>query len=279
MSVRIFTDSTADFPSDMRDRLTVIPLTIHFGEEEFVDGVTISHTEFYNRLASGNVLPTTSQATPDSFDHCFREAVSAGDSVVVITIASALSGTCQSATIAAADYPGKVFVVDSENVTIGAGVLVQQALNMADQGKSAEEIAAHLTEIRSKIRVIGVLDTLEYLRRGGRISKAAAFAGGILSIKPLVCVRDGEIKAIGKARGVNQGIEMLLKEIQASGGVDYSRPAMLGYTGNSSELLDKFRQTCLDRGDPLGKLPYTAIGSVVGTHVGPGAYAAAYFVK
>lgn len=278
MSIRIVTDSTADYPQSIRNRVTIVPLTIHFGDEEFVDGVTITHKEFYDKLTSGTVLPTTSQATPEAFDQVFREAAAAGDSVIVITIASQLSGTCQSATIAAADYPGKVFVVDSQNVAIGAGILVQHALALVDAGVSAAEIAAELTKQRDRIRLIAVLDTLEYLKRGGRISKTVAFAGGLLSIKPVISVQDGVIHSLSKARA-RQGGEMLLKEIENAGGVDTTMPALLGYTGNSDELLQKFITDCAARELPLANLPYTVIGSVVGTHAGPGAYAVAFFVK
>ena len=278
MSVRIITDSTSDCPERVREHLTVVPLTVHFGEEEYIDGVTITHAEFYRKLAEGSVLPTTSQATPDNFDQVFRKVVETGDTAVVITIASEMSGTCQSAAIAASEYPGKIFVVDSSNVTIGAGVLVTRAFDLAQQGLSAEEIAAKINEEKKNVRVLAILDTLEYLKRGGRISRTAAFAGGILSIKPLVSVKNGVIEAIGKARGVNQGIETLIKAV-ADAGMDESMPACLGYTGTSSELLDKFRKVCAERNNPLAELPEVDIGSVVGTHAGPGAYAAAFFVR
>lgn len=279
MSVRIISDSTADYPEEIREKVTVIPLTIRFGDKEYVDGVTITHTEFYHKLETESVLPTTSQATPDTFSKYFAQAVEAGDSVVVITIASELSGTCQSAMIAAANYPGKVFVVDSRNVTIGAGVLVSYAVKMAEAGKSAEEIADCLMNERKNVRVMAVLDTLEYLKRGGRVSKTVAFAGGILNIKPVACVVDGEIKVIGKARGTKQGVEVLLKEIEKAGGVDDTRPACLGYTGVSGQLLDAFCEECKARKNPIAELPKTGIGSVVGTHAGPDAYAVAFFLK
>ena len=151
MSVRIITDSTSDLTPEVRARVGVIPLSIRFGEEEYIDGVTITTDEFYRKLSGGSVLPTTSQATPASFEKLFRETVEAGDTAVVITIASGLSGTYQSGVIAAEDYPGKIFVVDSENVAIGAGILVEYALKLADQGMEAGRIAAELTKLRSKV--------------------------------------------------------------------------------------------------------------------------------
>ena len=174
MSVRIVVDSTADLRDGLQARLTVVPLTIHFGEEEYIDGVTIDGHGFYEKLVESDAMPTTSQATPYQFQQVFEAAVEAGDSVVCITVASKLSGTYQSAVIAADDYDGQVFVVDSESVAIGSGILAEYALRLADEGKTAAEIAQAVTEIRGRVRVLAMLDTLEYLKKGGRISPAAA---------------------------------------------------------------------------------------------------------
>lgn len=278
--VRIVVDSTADLPAAVRSRLTVVPLNIIFGTEEYIDGVTIDHKRFYERLVESDVLPTTSQPTPESFARVFRQARSQDEDVVVLTVSSKLSGTCQSATIAAEDYPGHVFVVDTQNVALGSGILAELALQLADAGMSAADIAARLTMERENVRLIAMLDTLEYLKRGGRISKTAAFAGGLLSIKPVIEVRNGEISMLGKARGSKQGNNLLVKEIQASGGVDFTKPLMLGYTGLNDMLLRKYIEdsSILWQGN-VTELPYTLIGSVVGTHAGPGAVAVAFFVN
>ena len=175
MSVRIVIDSTADVAPEIAGRFAVVPLTVTFGTEEFVDGVTISHQEFYNRLIESDVMPTTSQATPAAFDAVLSEIAAAGDTAVIITLAHQLSGTCQSARLAAAEYR-EFYVVDSGSVTIGAGILAEYALNCADSGMSAREIAAALEEKKKDICLIAMLDTLEYLKRGGRISAAVAMA-------------------------------------------------------------------------------------------------------
>ncbi len=278
MGVRILVDSTADVTDELKKRLYIVPLTINFGEEEFIDGVTINHKQFYEKLIESDVLPTTSQASPDAFDGFFKEAVDAGDSVVAITISSKLSGTCQSANIAAAEYSGKVFVVDSKSVAIGTGILAKMAIDFADSGLSAEEIHKKLCVERENIRVIALLDTLEYLKRGGRISKTTAMAGTLLSIKPVVEIRDGEVGILGKARGSKQGNNLLVKEIEDSGGVDFSKPFLLGFTGLDDTMLKKYIQDSafLWQGQ-TEELPYTVVGSVVGTHIGPGVVAAAYF--
>ena len=280
MSVKIVVDSTTDLIPAVKERLTVVPLTIRFGETDYIDGVTITHKEFYEKLVESDVLPTTSQATPDSFDRIFRQAKEDGDEVVVLIIASKLSGTYQSAMIAAEDYPGMVFVVDSQTVAIGAGILAELALRLVDKGMSAADIALRLVAERENVRLIAMLDTLEYLRKGGRISKTAAVAGGLLSIKPVIAVKEGEIVILGKARGSKQGNNLLVKEIQSAGGVDFDKPVLLGYTGLSDVLLQKYIddsaslwEGCTD------ELHSTIIGSTVGTHAGPGAVAAAFFSK
>lgn len=278
MGVRIIVDSTADLIPEVQAKVTVVPLTIHFGEEEFIDGVTINSKLFYEKLVESDTLPSTSQATPFAFEKVFREAVAAGDTVVAITISSKLSGTYQSAVIAAGEFPGKVFVVDSQSVAIGSAILIQYALGLAQQGMDAENIVWKLMQKRESIRVIAMLDTLEYLKRGGRISKTVAFAGSLLNIKPVICIEDGEIKILGKARGSKQGNNLLVQEIGKAGGVDFGKPLLLGYTGLSDVLLQKYiTDSAALWADYRSDLPITVVGSVVGTHAGPGAVAVAFF--
>lgn len=177
MKVRIIVDSTVDVTPEIKERLTVVPLTVHFGEEEYVDGVTITHHEFYEKLVESDVLPRTSQATPIVFSEIFEEVVNAGESAVVLTLASELSGTCLSATLAALEYPDRIFVVDTRTVAIGSGILAELALQLADSGMEAKEIAERITQETDHVCLIALLDTLEYLKKGGRISKVEAFAG------------------------------------------------------------------------------------------------------
>lgn len=278
MSVRIIVDSTTDLPEQTARRVTVVPLTIHFGEQQYVSGVDIDARKFYEMLVEGDVLPTTSQPTPYAFTQVFQEAVDAGDTVVCITVSSKLSGTYQSACIAAADFPGKVFVVDSLTVAIGGGILTEYALSLTEKGMDAEEIAWKLMQKREKVRLLALLDTLEYLKKGGRISSAVAFAGGLLNIKPVIAVADGEVKMLGKARGSKQGNNLLVQEIDKAGGVDFEKPLLLGYTGLSDALLQKYivDSAALWQGK-VEQLPVSIVGSVVGTHAGPGAVAVAFF--
>ena len=277
MKTRIIVDSTADLTSEYKARVHTVPLTVHFGEEEYIDGISIDHKTFYEKLVESDVLPTTSQATPDAFIQAFEKAKEAGESAVVITLASAFSGTYQSAMIAAADYEN-IYVVDSASAAMGSGILVELACRLLDEGKTAEEIAAILEDEKKKIVVVALVDTLEYLKRGGRISKTVAFAGGILNIKPVLSVVDGQINMLGKARGSKMGNNLLVQEIDKAGGIDFSKPVLLGYSGISDALLLKYIEDSkhLWEGN-LQEVRYTTVGSVIGTHAGPGAVVVAFF--
>ena len=278
MGIQIVIDSTTDLPAQAAEQVKIVPLTIHFGEQQYVSGVDIDARSFYEKLVESDVLPTTSQPTPAAFADVFQAAVEAGDEVVCITISSKLSGTFQSASIAAMDFPGKVFVVDSRTVTLGCGILTQYALDLAKQGISARELAQRVEKKREKVRLLALLDTLEYLKKGGRISSTVAFAGGLLNIKPVICVAEGEVKLLGKARGFRQGSNLLVQQIEKAGGVDFDLPVLLGYTGLSDAMLKKYMEDSAQLWQGrVDSLPVSIVGSVVGTHAGPGAVAVAFF--
>lgn len=279
MKVQIILDSTVDVPEQIRAQCRVVPLTVRFGSEEFIDGVTLDKQEFYRRLAECEELPTTSQASPAAFARVFDEVTRAGDSAIVITIAAKLSGTYQSACIAAEGYEN-VFVVDSQSAAVGSGVLAEYALECAARGMEARELAQHLTERSADIRVIALLDTLEFLKRGGRISAAVAFAGGILNVKPVIGIRDGEVSLIGKARGTGRGSELLKTKIRESGGIDFTMPVLLGYSGVNDELLKKYVEENRPLWEQYMSEPRAELlCSVIGTHTGPGVVGVAYFHK
>ena len=173
MNVRIISDSTADVSRETREKITVIPLSLFFGEEEYIDTVTITYREFYEKLIESDELPRTSQANPESFREVFEDVAKNDETAVLITLSSTFSGTYQSALIAAEDYEDRIFVVDSKNATIGSGILVELAVKLSEEGLSAKEIYERLLEEREKICLMGIVDTLEYLKKGGRISKTA----------------------------------------------------------------------------------------------------------
>ena len=280
MSVRIITDSGIDLPGELDPRLTVIPLGITFGTTTYADGVDLTNDRFYEMLIESDELPKTSQATPYAYQQVLEQVRSAGEEAVVITLSSALSGTYQSAVTAAADYP-EVHVVDSKNVTIGQSLLVLYALRLVDEGLGAAEIAEKVEAVVGRVCLLALLDTLEYLKRGGRIPKSVGAIGELLSIKPVVGVEDGEVVMLGKARGSKNGRNQLHQQVEKYG-IDFTMPVLLGYTGLSDKLLRKY----LDDNRAIWEhvvaeedLPIASVGATIGTHVGPGAIALAFFAK
>ena len=278
MNIRIITDSASDLRPPHRPEVTVLPMTITFGAEEYQDGINLTHHQFYEKLIEGDDLPTTSQISPAQFEEAFRAAVEAGEQVVAVVLSAKLSGTYQSACIAAEEFPGKVFVVDSANATIGELVLVERAVELMDQGLEAAAIAARLEQEQEDIRLVGLLDTLEYLKTGGRVAASVAMGGGLLSIKPVVAVQEGEVVMLGKARGSKNGNNLLVQEIRKTSGVDFDRPYLLGYTGLEDSLLQKYiADSAALWTEHTDALPIGTIGGTIGTHVGPGAVAVAFF--
>ena len=280
MAVKIVIDSASDITPQQAQELGIIhlPLKVIFGQEEYEDAVNLSHREFNEKLIESDTLPTTCQIPPDSFDQAFRKISEVGDTCVALTISSKLSGTYQSAVIAAQEYPGKVFVVDTLNACIGERILALPALNLANAGHSAEAIAAELEEWKRKIRLLALLDTLEYLKKGGRISKATALAGSLLSIKPVIAVENGEVVMVGKARGSRQGNNLLRELVDKCGGINFDLPYCLAYTGLSDALLQKYIADSAQLWEGhTDRLPISTIGCTIGTHVGPGAVAVAFF--
>lgn len=282
MAVKFIVDSACDILPEEAKELGIIhlPLKVLFGENEYADSVDLSHEEFYEKLVESDVLPKTSQVPPADFEDAYRKVTEENNEAVVITVSGKLSGTYQSAMIAREDFEGKVFVVDSENVAIGERILVYRGLEYAKMGLKASEIADKLNEDKKKIRLMALLDTLEYLKKGGRISSAVAFAGGLLSIKPVVAVENGEVSLIGKARGSKQGNNLLRELVAKSKGIDFEKPFSLAYSGLSDKLLKKYIEDSAELWKRhTENLPIYTIGCAIGTHVGPGAIAVAFFEK
>ena len=274
--IRIVTDSASDILKPFPENLTVLPITIRFGDEEFRDGVDITHQQFHEKLLEDDFFPTTSLISPAAFAEVYREAFRRGETVIVICLSGKLSGTYQSAVVAAEDAPGEVYVVDSRNVTAGERLLVEYALRMVSEGVSARNIVRTLEQARERIHILGLLDTLEYLKKGGRISKTVAFVGEVMAIKPVVTVAEGEVSILGKARGSKNGSNFLIKEIEKCGGVNFRLPYCVGYTGLSDAILQKYIRDSeqIWQGHDL---PIHTVGATIGTHVGPNAIVVAFF--
>lgn len=276
--IRIITDSTSDLSPARQEALgvDVIPLSVHFGEEVFRDGVDITNAEFYDRLSKVDTLPTTSQINPEVFANVFRKYLDQGDQIVGIFISGAMSGTCQSALIARdmVDGEDRIHVVDSRTVTFALGLLVEVAATLRDQGLSAGELAAKLEELAGRLRLLAVVDTLKYLKMGGRISTASAVVGALLNINPIITIENGLVEGIGKARGRKAAFQWIAKRMEKEA-PDLSLPVSFGHT-NAPEAMAECQAFFADTIG--GATVHTSnIGSVVGTHVGPGATGIVYF--
>ena len=258
----------------------MIPMEISFGDETYFDGVTLSRNEFFEKLVETDVFPKTSQINKFRFIEEFEKAVQDESEAVCIVMSSKLSSTYQSAADAAKSFGGRVRVIDSKNACIGERILIDYAQKLIAEGCALDEIENSLNAVKSKVRVLGLLNTLQYLQKGGRISLITAFAGGLLNIKPVVAVKEGEVKLVGKALGSKKGNNLLVQMIEKSGGIDFDMPYVAGYSGLSDEILKKYlSDSAYLWRDSTDSVPSYQIGSTIGAHVGPGAIAVAFFSK
>lgn len=266
--IRIVTDSTSDILPDEAERLgiDVVPLTVRFGEEQFRDGVDLTPDAFYRRLPTTSVQPSTSQPTPEQFAEVYRRHVGAGDSVVSIHISALLSGTLQSASLAAQEFPaGAVHVVDSMTVSAGLQILVRGVLGDIGSGATIDEVEERTMGRRGRVGVYVLLDTLTYLQRGGRIGRAQGLVGGILNVKPLLTVTDGEVHPQARVRSRQQGITKIVELAAAQRPLD----ALAVFHCGAPELIDLIAPR-LRADHPGVELMVGQLGAVVGTYSGPG---------
>lgn len=279
MAVKLIIDAGCDLSQAQAQDLGVIlvPMTVHFGDEEYRSGIDLTHEEFYNKLAKSKELPTTSQPTPYHFEQVFQQVKDSGNEAVVLCVSSSLSGTFQSATIAAADFSDCIYVVDTRAVSIAQKILLDYAISLKKHGACAKEIAAELEKKKADVCAYGAVDTLEYLMKGGRLSKAAGAVGSVLGIRPILYLSNGELAVAGKARGPKAAITMTHNLI-AEVGIDYSMPVGIGYTGNDASVIDPY----LNAPNSVWSgydVPVYNVGSTVGTHTGPGLFIVAFFKK
>lgn len=280
MSIRFLCDSTCDLtPQQAAEAgIAIIPLKVLFGEEEYYDRVDMQPEEFFARLTASRELPKTSQPSPEAFLPSFREAKEAGDDLICILLAGALSGTCQSALIAKdiVEYD-RIHIIDSGQASLGVQLLLSRALVLAKQGETAERIVEILEREKKQICIYLMVDTLLYLQKGGRLSMTGMVAGNALNLRPVLAVREGGVHVAGLARGMKGTWEKVMKLLEKDGGMDEERGYILGYTGKR-ECLDGFERFAADRlSVPCAHT--VAVGCVIGVHVGPGANAIAVFLK
>ena len=287
--LQIISDSGSDILQNeaVQNNIIVLPLKVNIGGKEYLDGKTIGHEEFYEKLIETDVMPITSQIPPAEYEEAFRGAVQEKKEILCITISSKLSGCYQSARIAREDvledFPkAEIYVIDSENACLGQKILVELAIRLRNDGLSVMEIAEQIEIMKKRVRLIALIDTLEYLIKGGRLSRGAGMVAGVLSIKPVIAVEGGEVVVFGKARGSKNMNNKLTEMVNKAGGIDFSLPFSLAYSGLSRCLLDKY---IADSGYlfqdyvSAGELPVACIGATIGTHAGPGAIGVAFFAK
>ncbi len=275
--VAIVTDSTADLPADLRERhgIVVVPLNVHFGDEVFRDQIDLSTDEFLSRLERSPVLPRTSQPAPAVFEDTFRRLAADHDAVVAVLISSKLSGTLQSATIAAEAVRETipVEIVDSLNGSMGLGLQAMRAAELAGRGLDAPAIAARLRTETTANHVVFYVDTLEHLQRNGRIGRAAALIGGMLQLKPLLRVDEGQVVPFERTRTRAKAIQGLVDFVRELPHVE--RLSAL-YTGRADGAAFADRLAA-ETGVPRDAIPVVQMGPVITSHVGPGAMGVAVF--
>ena len=282
MAIKLMIDSASDIGREEAEAMGVelLPMVISIGEKDYYDGVDLLPLQFYEKLIESDTLPKTSQITQYRFEEAFERLTANGDEIVLITISSKLSGTWSSACLAARNFEGRVFVVDSMNACIGERLLCQYAIRLLDTGLSAKEIAEELDRVKSRIMVMAMVNTLEYLKKGGRVSALTAFAGEMLAIKPVIMIMDGEVKVVGKARGSKNANNLLSSLAEQKGGIDFSMPYGTVWSGCDRSMLDKYiaDSAHLWQAD-TDRVPSYMLGGTIGTHIGPGAIGVAFFAK
>ncbi|MBP1758238.1 MAG: degV family protein [Firmicutes bacterium] len=279
IALQIVTDSTCELTKEDQDRLGVIvvPLTVHFTDASYRDGIDLTREEFYNKLEQAETMPTTSMVPPEQFEEVFSACVDRGDDVVGIFISSDISGTYHAACIASESFPvGRVSVIDSRSASMSLALLVLEAVKLRDAGSSAAELVEQMKPLIKNVRFFAAVNTLKYLRKGGRISATSAVVGEVLGIKPIVTIVDGTIHSIGKARGMTSAIKHLLQEAMRQM-PDLCHEFVFAHTG-APELLEKAISQIKG---PLGLKSYFTceLGATIGTYAGRGCVGVAYIAE
>lgn len=285
MSIKLIIDSASDINKEEADELKIImlPMEVQIGSQTYLDGVDLTPQQFYEKLIESDDLPKTTQINPYRFVEAYKKAIDNGDEAIVITISSKLSGSYRNAVLAAKEldaYENKIYVIDSLNASIGERLLIQYALKLINEKKNIKDIVSQLNKRKNDIKFLAMLDTLKYLKKGGRISSLVAFSGELLSIKPVISIVNGEVKLIGKARGSKNGKNLLNKLLEDCGGINFDMPYGVIYSGTSDYTIKKY---LLDSQhfyqDKADFIPIYVLGCTIGTHIGPGGIGVAFFAN
>ena len=278
--IKIMTDSTSDIDLEYAKTLNIdiIPLKVIFDKKEYKDRIDLQPDQFYQLLTSSDILPTTSQPSPQDFLNVYETAKTKNETVIVITLSSQLSGTYQSACIAKdlAEYD-HIHVIDSLNATQGLRLIVEKAVQLRELGLSANQIVEQIEDYKKRVHIFAYVDTLEYFYKGGRLSKTSATVGTMLKLKPIVGLNNGRLDVFAKARGTLKATAKIIDIINEHGEIDFNEPISIGYTGNDDGL-DKF-ENILKETFPFQNILHGCVGPVIGTHAGPGARLIAYVKK
>lgn len=279
MSFHIITESSSDIDQNEAKQMniTVLPIHLHIGEEDYIDGITLSKNRFYELLIEEDYLPKTSQITPFEYEKAIEDANEEG--CIIITIANELSGCYRNACFASENITN-AYVIDSRSACLGQYILVKRAVQLRDEGKTIEETVQILEKEKENVRIIALMNTLEYLKKGGRISAVAYAAGALLGIKPVISIEEGKINVLGKARGSKSGNNMLINQVKKYGGINFSNPFALGYSGLSQEKLEKYiKDSSKLYEGKTDNLPVIQIGPTIGTYAGEDAVCFAWFAN
>lgn len=274
MSTVILTDSTCDIPKDLLQKYGIIelPLTVHFGGKEYRDRVDITPEQFFQKLADSDELPTTSQVSPSVFADYYKRELDKGNDIISIHISSGLSGTYQSAVLAKQTLgdDSRISIVDSRTGSLALGFVVLKAAQLLAEGMSKEELLEKLENYKSRVKLFIVVDTLKYLRKGGRLSGSQAMLGSMFNIKPVLTVKDGKVELIDKVRGEKKALKRLVELVEEAGGV--TQGGIIGVANaQNPEKAEKLKKMIIEEFGDV-KFIESSVGSVVATHAGPGAY-------
>lgn len=281
MAIRFIVDSTADLTAEQAQdwQVEIAPLGVTFGGETFLQGVDITLDTFYKKLRAAKELPTTTQVNPHAFEQLFRPAMEAGDEVLVLCLSSKLSGTYQSACIAAELFPQeRIAIIDTTTVTIGMQALLERAVRLRSAGASLAEMTAEIEALRPRTVIYAMIDDLTYLVKGGRLPAVGAKVGGLLNLKPMITIEDGQVKLAGMARGVRKAYDWIAQRVAADGVAD-GFAVYFGHT-DAPRLVPELEKVVAEQADLAGhSVGRCDIGVVIGTHAGPGAVAVAFVKK